>query len=193
MYKYLLYRLYIFSIVLYDFQLWYFKEALLYQSLKELRKIQRRVAFQIIKTFCILLLYKVETIAGLIPIYLLLQQSLIIKIDSSTTSRSLNRISSRDYKRTQQEVTNVLLPYLYKVLIVYANNKQSYPNIYVQSILLLYVNLMSSIRTPCYICQSCKPQTQYFSNILSFLSFFHFSFFYLYFLQMIKRYVTVVT
>jgi len=38
-------------------------------------------------------------------------------------SKSLNRISSENYKRTQQEVPIVFLYYLYKVLMVYANNK----------------------------------------------------------------------
>jgi len=38
-------------------------------------------------------------------------------------SKSLSRISSKDHKRTQQEVPDILLPYLYKVFIVHANNK----------------------------------------------------------------------
>ena len=46
-------------------------------------------------------------------------------------------------------------------------------------------------------CQSCKPWTQHFSNILSFLSSFLFFFFYFYlyfyFLQIMKRHVTAVT
>jgi len=38
MYKHPLYRICVFSTTLYGFQLWYFKEALLYQPLKELKK-----------------------------------------------------------------------------------------------------------------------------------------------------------
>ena len=44
LYKYLLYKICVLSIALYDFQLWYFKGALLYHSLKELKKTQRKVA-----------------------------------------------------------------------------------------------------------------------------------------------------
>ena len=44
LYKYLLYKICVLSIALYDFQLWYFKEALLYHSLKELKKTQRKMA-----------------------------------------------------------------------------------------------------------------------------------------------------
>ena len=42
--KYLLYKTCILPITLYKFQLWYFKEAPTYYTLKELKKIQRRVA-----------------------------------------------------------------------------------------------------------------------------------------------------
>ena len=38
------YLWYILFIVLYSFQLWYFKEVLLYYPLKKLRKIQKRIA-----------------------------------------------------------------------------------------------------------------------------------------------------
>jgi len=38
-------------------------------------------------------------------------------------SKSLSRILSGNYKRTQQGVPNVLLPYLYYKYIVCANNK----------------------------------------------------------------------
>ncbi len=43
-YKHLLYKTCVLPITLYKFQLWYFKEALTYYTLKELKKIQRRVA-----------------------------------------------------------------------------------------------------------------------------------------------------
>jgi len=45
------------------------------------------------------------------------------KTNSNTSNKSLNRISSGDYKRTRQGVPNVLLSYLYEVLMVGANNK----------------------------------------------------------------------
>ena len=47
-------------ITLYGFHLWYFKEALLYQPLKKLKKIQKRVALQIIKVFYISLLQELR-------------------------------------------------------------------------------------------------------------------------------------
>ena len=43
-YKCLLYRTYVCSIMLYGFELWYFKEVLIYYPLKKLKKIQRRAA-----------------------------------------------------------------------------------------------------------------------------------------------------
>ena len=42
-YKWLLYRICVFPITLYEFQLWYFKETSLYHPLKKLKKMQRRV------------------------------------------------------------------------------------------------------------------------------------------------------
>jgi len=53
--KRLLYRTCILPIALYGFQLWYFKGASLYQPLKELKKMQRRVALWIIGVFYTLL------------------------------------------------------------------------------------------------------------------------------------------
>ena len=53
------------------------------------------------------------------------------KTNSNTSNKSLNRISSGDHKRTWQRVSNILLPYLYKVLIVSANNKLPYTKVYV--------------------------------------------------------------
>jgi len=50
-YKWLLYRIYVFPITLYGFQLWYFKGAFLYQPLKKLKKMQRRVALWITGAF----------------------------------------------------------------------------------------------------------------------------------------------
>jgi len=39
------------------------------------------------------------------------------------TINLLRQTSSGDYKRTWQEVSNVLLPYLYNRYMVYANNE----------------------------------------------------------------------
>ena len=52
----------------------------------------------------------------------MLWQPLVTKTNSNTASKSLNRISSGNYKRTQQEVSAVLLLYLYKVHMVHATN-----------------------------------------------------------------------
>ena len=55
--------------------------------------------------------------------HLMLWQPLITKTNSSTMSKSLSRISSEDYKRTQQGVPDILLLYLYYRYMVHANNK----------------------------------------------------------------------
>ena len=68
-YKQLLYKTCILLITLYEFQLQYFKRASLYQLLKKLKKIQRRVVLWITGTFYTSLTQGVETIAGLIPIH----------------------------------------------------------------------------------------------------------------------------
>ena len=68
-YKQLLYRMYVLLIMLYGFWLWYFKGASLYQSLKNLKKIQRRATLQITEAFCISLTWRIETIASLVPIH----------------------------------------------------------------------------------------------------------------------------
>ena len=53
-------------------------------------------------------------------------------------SKSLSRISSGNHQRTQQGVPNV---FLYKVLMVHANNQQPYPNVHVQFILPPCINV----------------------------------------------------
>ena len=72
--KHLLYTIYILLITLYGFQFWYFKGVLLYQSLKELRKMQRRVDLWIIEAFYILPSWEVEAIASLISIHFYLDK-----------------------------------------------------------------------------------------------------------------------
>ena len=42
---------------------------------------------------------------------------------NSALSSLIEQKSHRDHQRTQQEVSNVLLPYLYKWFIVCANDK----------------------------------------------------------------------
>ena len=72
--KWLLCRICVLPIILYKFQLWYFKGALLYQSLNFLRKIQKRVVLWITEVFYILMTWRVKAIASLIPIYFLLDK-----------------------------------------------------------------------------------------------------------------------
>ena len=51
-----------------------------------------------------------------------------------TTNNLLNKLISEvsygDHKRTQQEVSNELLPYLYDTYIVHADDKYSHPKVY---------------------------------------------------------------
>ena len=70
LHKHLLYKIYIMLIILYGFQLWYFKDVSLFHSLKKLNKIQCRVVFWITGAFCMFSIQEVEAIAGLNPIYL---------------------------------------------------------------------------------------------------------------------------
>ena len=67
-------------------------------------------------------------------LYPLLWQPLNTRSNSNTSNKSLSRISSGDYKRTQQEVSAGLLPYLYKLHMVHATNNYSCPNIHTSSI-----------------------------------------------------------
>ena len=53
----------------------------------------------------------------------ILWQLPITKTNNSTISKSLSRISSKYYKKTQQGVSIVFLHYLHKFLMVCANNK----------------------------------------------------------------------
>ena len=61
-------------IVLYGFQLWYYKGAPLSYSLKKLKKIQYRVALWIMDVFHTSPSWGVEAIASLIPIHLYLSK-----------------------------------------------------------------------------------------------------------------------
>ena len=69
-----LYRYCILLIALYSFQLWYYNKVLLVYPLKELRKIQRRVAIWITGVFHTSPTLDIKVIAGLISIYLYLQK-----------------------------------------------------------------------------------------------------------------------
>ena len=55
-------------------------------------------------------------------IWFILWQSLT-KVVNSTLSKLMSKVSHKDYKRTWQGVSNVLLPYLYKFFMVHANNR----------------------------------------------------------------------
>ena len=53
---------------------------------------------------------------------IMLWQPLVTTTNSDTINKSLSRVSSGDYKRTQQEVSAELLSYLYKLQMVCATN-----------------------------------------------------------------------
>ena len=72
--KHLLYRTYILSIILYEFQLWFYNCAPISYHLKILGKMQRRAAIWILRAFKTSLSFSIEAIAGLIPIKLHLQK-----------------------------------------------------------------------------------------------------------------------
>lgn len=74
MHKQLFYRICILLIILYKFQLWYFKRVPLYELLKELRKMQRRAALWITGTFWTFPTWGVEAITRLISIYFYLDK-----------------------------------------------------------------------------------------------------------------------
>ena len=69
-----LYRCCVLLIALYSFQLWYYNKAPLAYSLKELRKMQRRVTLCISGAFCTSPTADIKAIAGLIPSHLHLQK-----------------------------------------------------------------------------------------------------------------------
>ena len=50
---------------------------------------------------------------------------------NSALSKLIGKVSCRNYKKTQQEVSDAWLPYLYNRYIVCANNKYIYPNIHI--------------------------------------------------------------
>ena len=64
----------------------------------------------------------------------MLWQPLVTKTNKNTNNKSFSRISSGNYKRTQQGVFARLLLYLYKLHIVHATNNYSCPNVHALSI-----------------------------------------------------------
>ena len=72
--KLILYKTCILSITLYRFPLWYFKSALLFFSIKKLRKMQWRAILWITVAFCTSFSWRIETITSLIPIQLYLDK-----------------------------------------------------------------------------------------------------------------------
>jgi len=72
-------------------------------------------------------------------IWRVLWQPLVTITNSNTSNKSLSRISSGDYKRTQQGVSAGLLPYLYKLYIVHSMNNYSCPKVHALSMSVPYV------------------------------------------------------
>ena len=60
--------------------------------------------------------------------------------NSNTKNKSLNRILSGNYKRTRQEVSAGLLPYLYKLHMVCTMNNYSCPNVHALSMSIPYIH-----------------------------------------------------
>jgi len=61
-----------------------------------------------------------------------------LKTTNSVLSKLIGKVSYKDHKRTQQEVSDALLSYLYNRYMVYTNNKYIYPNIYMLFMSLLH-------------------------------------------------------
>jgi len=68
------------------------------------------------------------------PIFTITSLSVVVitslRMANSTLSKLIGKVSHGNYKKTQQEVSDALLPYLYNRYIVCANNKYIYPNIH---------------------------------------------------------------
>ena len=83
----------------------------------------------------------------------MLWQPLATKTNNNTSNKSCSRISSGDHKRTQQEVSAVLLPYIYY---------------YMQSILRIIKPTLMSMLHPYICCSNHLPeqhlQYAYFSK-----------------------------
>ena len=101
-YKQLLYRTYIMPITLYGFQLWYYKEVLLFQPLKELKKIQQKAVLWITDIFYTLLSWELEVIAGLIPIHMHLDKisrRYYLQVASLPQQHALNSLMDKHYSK----------------------------------------------------------------------------------------------
>ena len=57
-----------------------------------------------------------------------------LRMTNSTLSKLIDEVFYGDYKRTQQEVSNIFLPYLYNRYMVHANVIYTYPNVHTLSI-----------------------------------------------------------
>ena len=71
-------------------------------------------------------------------------------------SKSLSRISSRDYKRTQQGVSARLLPYLYKLHMVHAINNYSFPNVHASFISVSCIYYKIAMPLTCFLTLSIQ-------------------------------------
>ena len=127
-----LYRCCVLPIVLYSFQLWYYNKALLAYLLKELRKIQRRVALLILGVFHTSPILGIKAIAGLIPIHLYLQrlsgrsQLRVHSLSSNHTIKLLSETRSLNDNESYQLLLENLMPRqwtIIKSLIVDMNNR----------------------------------------------------------------------
>ena len=101
-YKQLLYRTCIMPITLYGFQLWYYKEVLLFQPLKELKKIQQKAVLWITDIFYTLLSWELEVIAGLIPIHIHLDKisrRYYLQVASLPQQHTLNSLIDKHYSK----------------------------------------------------------------------------------------------
>ena len=79
----------------------------------------------------------------------MLWQPLVIKTNSNTSNKSLSRISSGDYKRTQQRISAGLLSYLYKLHMVHAANNYSCSNVYASSMSVPYIHHVVTMHLTC--------------------------------------------
>ena len=83
--------------------------------------------------------------------YSILWQPLVTKTNYNTSNKFLSKISSRNYKRTQQGVFAESLPYLYNLYMVCATNNYSCPNVHTLSMYTLYIHYIVAIQLTCFL------------------------------------------
>ena len=92
------------------------------QSLNKYENLSENVRLQTLQTILAL---------SYILYYLLVVVTTSLRMTNRLLSKLKNKVSYRDYKRTQQGVPNKLLSYLYDTYMVHTNNKYSYPKVHV--------------------------------------------------------------